>query len=76
MKKYTLYTAFHPYQGHIIAQDYDLALVKHVAIAVAERITADIDVYANEVDHDTDTEKLQLEAWQGEVVWGTGISFE
>lgn len=76
MKKYTLYTAFHPYQGHIIAQDYNLELVKHVAIAIAERTCADIEVYANEVEHGTDTEQMQIEAWQGEVVWGTGISFE
>jgi hypothetical protein len=75
MKKKTLYTAFHPYQGHIIVQDYDLELVKHVAVAIAERTSADIDVYANEVRLDTDTEEMQFNAWEGQLVWGTSISF-
>lgn len=74
MKK-TLYTAHHPYQGHIIAQDYDLELVKHVANVIAERCCADIDIYSNEIEHDADTEKLQLDACEGEVVYCTEIGY-
>lgn len=74
MKK-TLYTAHHPYQGHIIAQDYNLDLVKYVANAIAERTCADIDIYANVIDDETDTEEMQLNAYEGEVVCCTNIGY-
>lgn len=45
-----LYKAFHPFQGHLIIQDYDFELVKATAWKIAERTGADIDIYDEDED--------------------------
>lgn len=50
MSKYTVYTAYHPYQGYVIAQDIDIEVVKEVAWKLADRLCTDIDVYSREYD--------------------------
>lgn len=40
-----LYKAFHPFQGHLVIQDYDFELVQNVAWKIAKRTGADIDIY-------------------------------
>lgn len=67
MNKYKVYTAYHPYQGYIVAQDIELEIVQNIAQAIACRLCADIDIYEREYNPDDETFD------EGGIVWCTSV---